>query len=177
MSNLFDGLKTFIVGVLASASTIVTPAMPVNTHTVTPVVNQIAPESASPTPVDSKPVTTVLYQNRQTSSPLPLNNENYITVRGTYSYFGQKVNYLFLVPRNGGSFSGAISGACQAQAGGNYEGGNGEKISGNVSGSCNMFGVNIKGSTPFSGKLYPDSKTVELDISNSPIHNFKVNYN
>lgn len=81
------------------------------------------------------------------------------------------------MPRKGGSFSGVVQGACHAQAGGVYEGGNGGKFSGNVGGSCSLFGLKKEGSTGFSGRLYPDTKTVEVDIDNSPIHGFGIKYN
>lgn len=82
-----------------------------------------------------------------------------------------------VVPRAGGSFSGSVEGACQAQTGGDYEGGEGGKISGSASGECNMFGYKLKGAARFNGKLYPETKTLELDIENSPIHGLKINYN
>lgn len=170
MFNLLTGLKAVIVGILASATLIVSP--------VNSVIQRVAPGSPAPTPVATQTPSVSPSQNLSPKySPLPLTDENYIYVEGTYSYIGQSIKYLFLVPRKGGSFSGAVQGACHAQAGGNYEGGNGGKFSGNVGGSCSLFGLKKEGSTGFSGRLYPDTKTVELDIDNSPIHGFSIKYN
>ena len=175
MLNLLSGLKIFIISVITSVTAVVSPTLPIYTPNPTPIVlPQTVPNpTPAPTPISSPSPN----PSSAGSSPLPLNGENYIYVQGTYSYVGQAVKYLFLVPKMGGSFSGAISGACQAQAGGDYEGGNGGKIFGNVGGSCNMFGIQVKGSTKFNGRLYPDTKTIEFDIDNSPIHGFKINYN
>lgn len=168
MSDFFIGLKTLIVAVFTSVSAIV-PANSAN-------LPEAASGYPSPAAVTTVPTASPSQNLAPKESPLPLNGENYIYVQGTYSYLGQAVKYLFLVPRMGGDFSGAIQGACQAQAGGNYEGGDGGKISGSVGGACSMFGVKTKGSTKFSGRLYPDTKTVELDIDNSPIHGFTIKY-
>ncbi len=183
MLNLFTGLKIFIVSVLASVSAIVSTAAPMLTQNTTPVnpvaLPRVVSSSASPASISTTTPTANSSHNQAPSkeSPLPLNGENYIYVQGTYSYLGQDIKYLFLVPKKGGDFSGVVQGACQAQAGGNYEGGDGGKISGSVGGACNMFGIKVQGSTKFSGRLYPNTKTVELDIDNSPIHSLTIKYN
>ncbi len=141
MSNLFEGIKSLIITVVASVATFTAPVSQIHT------------------------------QN------LPVNNENYIYVKGNYSYFGMTVKYLFLVPKKGGNYSGSIEGTCTAQANGDYEGGNGGKISGNASGECNIFGMKYKGSTGYRGNLYPDSKKVSVEIDNSPVKGaFTLNY-
>lgn len=110
-------------------------------------------------------------------APSPLNGENYEYVRGTYSYLGQEIKYYFIIPRKGGSFSGSIKGACQAQVGGEYISSNGE-IKGKAGGECKLFFMSYKGSTDFKGRLYPESKTLEIEIPNSPIKGpIKLNYN
>lgn len=170
-------MKIFTVGVLASAGAIITPNIPLNIQNTNPAIYEAASESAHPTPKATQTPDNHSQKEESKESPLPLTGENYIYVQGNYSYFGQSVKYLFIIPRNGGSFSGTVQGSCNAQAGGNYEGGNGGKFVGNVSGTCSMFGTKIQGSTGFNGRLYPETKTVKLDIDNSPIHGFTVNYN
>lgn len=187
MSDFLTGVKVFITTIVTTVTTLVAPATPVPSATPNPVLNPEFIKLASKSAVINSPQPT-LTQSRQApstsqtspkpqSSTLTLNEENYIYIQGTYSYLGQSIKYLALVPRKGGNFSAAVSGACEAQAAGDYEGGNGGKISGNASGTCNMFGVKLQGSTKFSGKLYPDENTIELDIENSPIHGFKIKYN
>lgn len=151
MLNLLNGLKTLVVGIMASASVIVSP--------VNPAIHKVASPSAIPAPVVTQET-----------------EDNNIQIQGSYSYIGQSINYSFSVPKKGGSFSGSVQGACVAQVNGNYEGGDGGKISGNATGSCNMFGIKAQGSTGFSGHLYPNNKTLELDIDNSPIHGFTIKY-
>ncbi len=155
MFNLFEGLRNLIVGVAVSAATVINPVAKIQ-----PVPINVATISAKPSAVTSV---------NPSSSPLTLNNENYIYVRGTYSYLGMNAKYLFIILRNGGNYSGSIEGVCSAQANGDYEGGNGGKISGNVSGECNIFWMKYKGSTGYRGNLYPDSKKATIEIDNSPL--------
>jgi len=150
MQNFFEGLKSLIITVVASVATFTAPVSQIHTQNL---------------PVNPSP------------APLTLNNENYIYVKGNYSYFGMTVKYLFLVPKKGGNYSGSIEGTCTAQANGDYEGGNGGKISGNASGECNIFGMKYNGSTGYRGNLYPDSKKVSVEIDNSPVKGpFTLNY-
>lgn len=168
--NMFDlllGIKVFIVGVLVSASTIISPtpfhiknSQPINSVAASPVASKSAA-------VEGKPI--IL---------LPLNNKNNFSIQGTYSYFGQTIEYLFLVPKKGGDFSGTIDGVCTAKVDGNYEGGNGGKITGIVAGTCSFFGTKYPISTSFKGHLYPETKNLEFELDNSSIKDpIKLNYN
>lgn len=159
MQDLFTGIKALFVAVISTASVLVTPTIPSPTPAVNPANNpefvKLAPENPT----------------------LPLNEQNYIYIQGTYSYLGQSVNYLALVPKKGGNFSASVTGACDAQANGEYEGGEGGKIEGTASGSCSMFGQTVKGSANFEGKLSPETKIIELNIENSPVKGISIKYN
>lgn len=184
MPDFLVSVKTFFVVILTSASTLVAPANPVQSPMPNPQTNpafiKLASDSAARAQNQQQPTNINNSQqnsNQPENTPLPLNGDNYIFVSGTYSYLGNSVKYLALIPRKGGSFSTAINGACEAQGGGNYEGGEGGRVTGTVGGECNVFGQKVKGSTHFKGKLYTETKVMEIDIDNSPIHSFNIKYN
>jgi len=182
MINLFAGLKAFIVGVLVSVGAITTPVAPAQIKEVQQINKpaassiNIVVKTSSPSPLSNTNLSPV-------STPLPQNKDNYqsndLFIQGTYSYLGQSIKYLFLVPKNGGGFSGSIGGACEGTVSGEYEGGNSGKISGRVSGDCNFLFIKSSGlSTGYKGFLYPDSKKIVLEIENSPIKGpLTINYN
>lgn len=182
MFDILNNIKTAIVGLLISITPIISPAATISKPLPTlnpandPRFIELATKSAK-IELQTSENQARNFPSRLQKSPLPLNGENYIYIQGTYSYIGNSIKYLALVPRKGGSFSFAINGACQAQGGGNFEGGNGGKISGRAGGFCQIFGQKIEGSTDFKGKLYPETKTIELDINNSPVNGFKIQYN
>lgn len=177
MFNLLNSVRTLVLGVLASAGTVLAPVIPAATPVPvnTPIVKSATPSSGSVPNVTASPNSTTYPSSA--SSPLPLNGDNYIYVQGTYSYWGQSIKYLFLIPKAGGSFSGSLQGACEAQGGGEYEGEEGGKVWGTVSGKCKIVALTATGSTKFSGKLYPSTKTMIIDAENSPIHGLTVKYN
>ncbi|MBI2020613.1 hypothetical protein HYS94_04300 [Candidatus Daviesbacteria bacterium] len=167
MFDLFTALKTFVVSVAASVGVISAPVVSVT-------ANPSIQPTAKPLVVTSTPVPV----SSPNSTSLPLNEENYIYVQGTYSYLGQSVKYLFLVPRKGGSFSGSINGACDATVNGDYAGGESGKISGNASGSCKILFAEYKGSISYRGFLFPESKKIILDVENFPLKGpLTINYN
>lgn len=194
MQNMIDflnGIKILLVGTLASAGVIVGSINPIGTS-----VSPIASTSAFPVQSIAKPASSssefikiaqVQEQlqpvvspspSNAASTPLPLNGENYLYAQGTYSYLGQKLEYLFLIPKKGGSFSGSIKGACQAQVGAVYAGGEGGEVKGKAGGECKIFFVSYKGSTDFTGRLYQQQKLLEIEIPNSPLKGpIKLNYN
>lgn len=159
MQDFFTGIKTLFIAVISTASVLVIPTIPSPSPATNPTHNpefvKLAPENPA----------------------LPINEQNYIYISGTYSYLGQSVNYLALVPKKGGNFSASVSGACDAQATGEYEGGEGGKIKGSANGSCSMFGQKVSGSANFEGKLFPERKTIELNIENSPVKGINIKYN
>lgn len=188
MANLIPSLKALIIGVLASAGLVVGSINPSPSPSSQPqsvvapktatysASNKLVPSAASVPAIVN--VTQAQASPQSSSTPLPLNGENYIYIRGTYSYLGQKIKYFLIVPRKGGSFSGSIEGACTAQLGAEYAGGEGGMIKGNVGGTCNLWFVKYKGSTPFTGRLYQETKTLEIEIPNSPFKGpIKLNYN
>lgn len=188
MPNLFASLKAFIIGVLVSVGVVTTPATLVhvenNGSTPNPsasqrsIVKQTTPSTPVPSAYSATNSSNDVSPNNPASTPLSLNGDNYLYVQGTYSYLGQSIKYLFLVPKNGGGLSGSIEGACLATVGGDYEGGNGGKISGKVSGTCSFLLIKYQGSTDFKGYLYPDSKKIEVEIDNSPLKEpLILNYN
>lgn len=190
MPNLFASLKAFIIGVLVSVGVVTTPATLVhvenNGSTPNPpasqriIAKQTTPSTPMPSAYSATNASNDVSQNNPvpTNSPFPLNGDNYLYVQGAYSYLGQSIKYLFLVPKNGGGFSGSIEGACVATVGGDYEGGNGGKISGKVSGTCSFLLIKYQGLTNFKGYLYPDSKKIEIEIDNSPFGSpLILNYN
>lgn len=161
--DLLNSIKVLIIGTLASSGVI---------------IGSIASTSAIPVQVSGgSALNAETLKITQIKEESIFNREDYIYAEGTYSYLGQKVEYLFLIPKKGGSFSGSIKGACQAQVGGEYISSNGE-IKGKAGGECKLFFMSYKGSTDFKGRLYPESKTLEIEIPNSPIKGpIKLNYN
>lgn len=145
--NFITNLKAAILGIITAVTTAVVP--------ITPAA-----------PVQNLPV--------NTASPAA-SGQNY-DIRGSYSYFGQGINYHIIVPKNGGSFSGDISGACEAQLGANYAGGNGGAISGSASGKCNILFVKYQGTIPFKGNLYPEEKKLVIELQGAHLPAITLNY-
>lgn len=153
--DFINNIKAFIVGVLATVTVTATvPGVP-----LVPVTTPVAGNSA------------------QTSAPLPLTGENYHYIKGTYSYLGANIKYHLLIPKNGGSFSGSIEGACQAQVGGNSTGGEEAQINGSASGKCRIVFVNYQGSINFKGTLIPGEKKIIVKLENAHLHPITLNYN
>lgn len=180
--NFITVLKTTIVGIMATVTTTVVPVMPTYSHQTALPKPILASPIASPVvsqPAQTQtPVTTkVINATESTSSPLPLDGRHYYYIQGTHSYLGQSINYLMLVPKTGGSFSGAISGACEAQLGANYAGGEGGRISGYASGKCNILFVKYQGTIPFKGNLYPAEKKLVLELEGAHLPPITLNYN
>ncbi len=195
MQNMIDflnSIKVLIVGTLASSGIIVGSINPIGVS-----VPLIGSTSASPVQIEEKPASSskVLEtvqeikeqlqpavspspsSNAITSTPQPLNEEKYLFAKGTYSYLGQKIEYIFIIPKKGGSFNGGIKGACQSQFRAEYAGGEGGEIKGKAGGECKLFFVNYKGSTDFTGRLYQQQKLIEVEIPNSPLKGpIKLNY-
>jgi len=157
--NLFANFNALVVGVLTAVSATVSPVLPgyvqQKMETPVPVISQVASQAAQ----------------------IQADGENYYYIQGTYSYLGQKINYHIIVPKNGGSFNGAISGACEAQLGANYAGGNGGAISGSASGKCNLLFVKYEGNIPFKGNLYPKEKKLVIELEGAHLPAITLNYN
>lgn len=186
--NFIIGFKTLIIGFVASTGLLTTSAgLPTlglqDTH-ATVKDAKVSSSSAylkSNRSFVSEPTLSPKFLSGKANSeasPLPLNGENYIYIKGTYSYLGQSVNYHLLVPRRGGPFSGAINGACNGQLGGDYAGGEGGKISGNAGGSCKFLFAKYAGSTPFKGQLFPKEKLIKIELpTNSIKDSLELHYN
>lgn len=157
---LFAGLKRFIVGALVSTVFVVGSVIPVYAEQGVLKFNS---SIASP-----ELISKVKF--------LRAERAKYIDVQGKFSYLNKSVVYLFLVPKEGGSFKGTVEGTCQAMVTGEYEGGNGGKISGDASGQCKFMGLKYVGLTHFTGKLYPNRKTIEIEVDYFPINPITINY-
>lgn len=175
--NFITGLKTMIVGILASVTTTVAPVVPYSHQTIQ-AKPAIASPAASQSPQVQVPVTTkTINTTVTTSSPLPLDGNHYYYIRGSHSYLGQSIKYFILVPKNGGDFSGSIEGACQATVGGHFAGGDTGKVSGAASGKCHIAFVKYQGQINFKGDLYPESKKIVIELENAHLPPITLNYN
>lgn len=98
--------------------------------------------------------------------PTPTSNiveQNIITRSGVLTYSGQSVNYTINVPKDGGQFTGSVSGVCQGSLTGNYDGGEGGKINGQLNPSCGIAFVRQTFNINFDGKLYLKQGKIDLN--------------
>ncbi|EKD89806.1 MAG: hypothetical protein ACD_32C00145G0012 [uncultured bacterium] len=184
--DFFSGIKAAIVGILTAVNIIVAPvlpSLPKIAPSSSPIASPSASVSAQSPSVTSAPApivgtsATPLSSPSSSGSPLPLTGDNYIWVRGTYSYVGQSIKYFFIIPSRGGGFSGSIEGACTATVGGEYAGGEGGKINGRASGKCNILFVKYQGEIGFKGNLYPSNKRIVIEIENANLKPITLYYN
>lgn len=163
--DFINGFKTMLVGILTVVTTTVAPFVPASSVT------------ALPSPLATPEVQSSAQNTSPAPTATPLDADHYYYINGTYSYLGQSIKYFLLVPKAGGSFNGAISGACEAQVGASYAGGEGGKISGSATGKCNLLFVKYQGSIPFEGNLYPEEKKIVVELKGAHLPPITLNYN
>ena len=152
--NFFAELKAFIIGVLV---------------TVISASPSVAPRAVTPL---SSPETTP----QATVSPVA-NTEDAHNINGTYTYWGQSIDYHLQIPKNGGTVTGNISGACEAKLAAEYSGGEGSLISGTAEGKCKFLFVSYSGTIPFKGNFYPQQKKIVIELEGAKIPPITLDYN
>lgn len=152
--NFLAELKALIIGILVSAIS-VSPS--------------VAPRAATPL---SSPATSP----QATVSPAA-NTEDVYNINGTYTYWGQSIDYHLQIPKNGGAITGNISGACGADLVAKYSGGEGGQISGTAEGKCKFLFVSYSGKIPFKGNFYPQQKKIVIELEGAKVSPVTLNYN
>lgn len=88
-----------------------------------------------------------------------------ITVSGDYSFLNQSIHYSFQFPKQGGAVSGGFNGVCQGSITGNYAGGEGENVNGDVSGDCSVAFIKQPVKATYAGKVFLKEGKVDVNYA------------
>ncbi len=152
MDNLITGIKTLILGITTTLSTVT------STYFAPPPVSTPAP------------------------TPVAKVQKDVVTRSGEYSYSGHSLRYSLTVPRDGGDINGAFSGVCEGPITGKFAGGEGGNVEGSAQANCRVVIFNYNLKATYTGKLYLKEGKVDINWSGQIPYtqnsgNLSINFN